>query len=461
MSASEETARKRSVASLLVVAGVLLTAAWGLADPAAAQSVRQAFAPVADAHVNHALPKLNFGGRTRLRADAAPLVRSYVRFDVRGLNGRVAAAWLHFTTLAASPRGVRVHPVYNTTWRERRITFANSPSLKTPIARSRPFRAGRRISLNVTERIEGNGRVTFALTTRSFSSVPVASREAPRLIEPRLVVKTVVPQLPAGADPVLVGAGDIAGCERRADDRTAALLDWIPGVVYTLGDNVYPDGSERDFTECYDTSWGRHRSRTRPSVGNHEYVIPGAAGYFGYFGELAGDPAGGYYSYDLGAWHVVVLNSNCSEVACEAGSAQEQWLRADLAAHPAACTVAYMHHPRFSSNGGGNPTVAAFWDALYEHGADLVLAGHRHNYERFAAQTPDGDPDSATGVRQFIAGTGGRSHADGALPIANSEVYDATTFGVLKLTLHAASYDWQFVPLPGSTFTDAGSGLCH
>jgi hypothetical protein len=442
-------------AVVLVLAGVY-------AEAAAAQRATQRFAPTADAFVNRAYPNRNFGDRDRLRTDAAPLVRAYVRFDVRGLNGRVDRAWLRFTTLTRSANGFRLHPVYSTSWGERRITYQNAPPVTTAIARTGPFRAGKRISLNVTKRVRGNGSFAFALSTASPSSIPVASRESPAIIEPRLVVKTIVPALPEGSDPVFVGAGDIAACGRRADEATAALLDWIPGLVFTVGDNVYPDGTAGQFRRCYDTSWGRHKARTRPTVGNHEYQTPGAAGYYGYFGALAGDPATGYYSYDLGAWHVVALNTNCAAVGgCEAGSAQEQWLRADLAAHPAACTLAYAHHPRFTSDGPGNRVLIPFWEALYEHGADLFLAGHKHHYERVAPLTPTGEPDAVNGIREFIIGTGGKSHNEILAPSPNTEAVDDATFGVLKLTLHPSSYDWEFVPVAGKTFTDSGSADCH
>jgi acid phosphatase type 7 len=442
--------------------GVVLVLAGVYAEVAAAQRATQRFAPNADAFVNRVFPNRNFGGGERLRTDAAPLVRAYVLFDVRGLNGRVDRAWLRFTTLRRSSHGFRLHPVSNTTWRERRITYANAPTVQTQIARSGPFGAGKRISLNVTRRVRGNGTVAFALTTRSPSSIPLASRESPTIIEPKLVVRTVVPELPAGSDPVLVGAGDIATCYRKTDEATAALLDWIPGLVFTVGDNVYPEGTADQFRRCYDTSWGRHKARTRPTVGNHEYLTPGAAGYFGYFGASAGDPASGYYSYDMGAWHVIALNSNCAAVGgCERGSPQEQWLRADLAAHPAACTLAYAHHPRFTSGGQGNLTLVPFWDALYEHGADVFLAGHKHHYERFAPLTPTGEPDALNGIREFIIGTGGKSHNDILEPSPNTEAVEDATFGVLKLTLHPSSYDWQFVPVAGATFTDSGSADCH
>lgn len=267
------------------------------------------------------------------------------------------------------------------------------------------------------------------------------------------------------ADPVIVAAGDIAGCATTGDEATAALLDDIPGTVATLGDNAYSRGTPEEFRKCYARSWGRHRARTRPSAGNHDYGTRGAEGYFRYFGRAAGDPRRGYYSYDLGAWHVIVLNSNsdCVAIDCAAGSAQERWLRADLAAHPNVCTLAYWHHPRFSSalNHGSDSTMTPFWNALYEYGADVVLNGHDHVYERFAPQTPAGIADSVRGIRQFTVGTGGRSHYSFIDLQTNSEAHDGTTFGVLKLTLHAHSYDWEFVPVEGGRFRDSGSGKCH
>ncbi|MCZ7570519.1 MAG: metallophosphoesterase [Ardenticatenaceae bacterium] len=263
---------------------------------------------------------------------------------------------------------------------------------------------------------------------------------------------------------MLIGAGDIAGCSSTGDEATAALLDQIPGTVFTTGDNVYSSGTAKQFANCYDPSWGRHRARTRPAPGNHDYGTAGAAGYFDYFGPLAGEPDKGYYSYDLGAWHIVVLNSNCSAIGgCAAGSPQEQWLRADLAAHPAACTLAYWHHPLFSSGLHGNsPSMQAIWEALYAYAADVVLNGHDHDYERFAPQDPNGVADPAHGIREFVVGSGGKSHYPFlGLPIANSEVRNDNTFGVLKLTLHPASYTWEFVPEAGQTFTDAGSEPCR
>jgi hypothetical protein len=265
---------------------------------------------------------------------------------------------------------------------------------------------------------------------------------------------------------VLVGAGDIASCDDLAGARaTAKLLDNIPGTVFAVGDLAYPDGSDEQFANCYGPTWGRFKDRTRPAPGNHEYHIDGASGYVRYFGAAAGDPKKGYYSYDLGEWHIIVLNSECANVGgCGAGSAQELWLRQDLKAHPAACTLAYWHKPLFSSGAahGDAPEVKPLWDALYAANADVVIGGHDHHYERFAPQDPSGNSDPLRGIREFIVGTGGKnSHRILASPERNSQVRQADTFGVLKLTLHATSYDWEFVPEAGKIFTDSGSGTCH
>jgi hypothetical protein len=260
--------------------------------------------------------------------------------------------------------------------------------------------------------------------------------------------------------PILAGAGDIATCSSSADEATATLLDTIQGTVFTAGDNVYPDGTAADFANCYDPSWGRHKARTRPAVGDHEYHVAGATPYFDYFGPAAGVPAKGYYSYNLGAWHVIVLNSNCMEVDCRAGSAQEQWLRADLAAHPTTCAIAISHHPRFSSGRHGSSLKQhPLWQALYEAGVDVVISGHDHNYERFARQNADGLADSK-GIRAFVVGTGGAGLRPMGTPIANSVVRNSSTHGVLKMTLYPTSYDWEFVPVSGGTFRDHGTSSC-
>src|SRR5207247_8038172 len=271
------------------------------------------------------------------------------------------------------------------------------------------------------------------------------------------------------SDPVFVGAGDISSCTTSGDEATATLLDGIAGTVYTLGDNTYPNGAASEFTNCYDPTWGRHKARTKPANGNHDYTTAGAPGYYGYFGDVAtGNPPGctsackGYYSYDLGTWHIIVLNTECAQAGvggCEAGSPQEQWLRADLAAHQSSNVLAYWHKPRFSV-GGSNSFTQPFWQALFDYSADVVLSGHVHDYERFAPQNPTGTLDVSYGIREFIVGTGGFSHFGGSA-ILNLQVQNQDTFGVLKLTLHPSGYSWQFIPEAGKTFTDSGCGSVH
>ena len=263
---------------------------------------------------------------------------------------------------------------------------------------------------------------------------------------------------------VLVGAGDIADCrDLSGAEVTAKLLEEIPGTVMAVGDLAYPDGSKANFA-CYEATWGRVKLRTRPAVGNHEFHASGATPYFDYFGAAAGDPKYGYYSYDLGSWHIVVLNSECASIGgCNAGSRQERWLRADLAAHPAACTLAYWHKPLFSSGSahGNDYEMKAFWQALYDAHADIVLGGHDHDYERFAPQDPEGRSDAARGIREFVIGTGGKNHRPILLPKPNSESRNADAFGVLKLTLRERAYDWEFIAESGKQFKDSGTAKCH
>jgi len=263
---------------------------------------------------------------------------------------------------------------------------------------------------------------------------------------------------------VLVGAGDIADCrDLRGAEATAKLLEQVPGTVMAVGDLAYPDGSKENF-KCYDKTWGRVKSRTRPAPGNHEFHAAGAKPYFEYFGTAAGEKRKGYYSYELGAWHIVVLNSECADVGgCKAGSRQEKWLRADLAAHPTACTLAYWHKPLFSSGSahGNDGSVKALWQALYDANAEVAVTGHDHDYERFAPQNADGAADPERGIREFVVGTGGKNQRPFGAIDANSEARNANAFGVLKLTLRPDGYDWQFIPEAGNTFVDSGSAKCH
>ena len=292
------------------------------------------------------------------------------------------------------------------------------------------------------------------------------------LLASMVAVLTAKPGEGQTAAVTLVGAGDITSCTSTGDTATARLLANIPGTVLAMGDNAYGEGSAAQFRNCYDPNWGRFKARTKPIVGNHEYRTPDASGYFGYFGAAAGEPGKGYYSYDRGAWHIVALNSECNYWAtgfkdgpswC---SSQRQadmiaWLKADLAANPTACTLAYFHQPRFSSGYGGNALeTQPIWDALYAARADVVLSGHDHIYERLARQNPNGALDTSRGIRQFTVGTGGVEHGGIGTIKANSQVRNTTAYGVLKLTLNSTSYSWKFVPEAGKTFTDSGTTNC-
>jgi calcineurin-like phosphoesterase family protein len=312
------------------------------------------------------------------------------------------------------------------------------------------------------------------------------------LLAPLAVVVAIVwtagagPAQSVASAPVIAAAGDIAcdpddlsfnagfgtpdACRQRY--TSDLLVDRGLAGVLALGDIQYENGQVAKYPLSYDLSWGRLKSITHPAVGNHEYQTFAAAGYFDYFNGLgvqigaAGDRYGkGYYSFDIGDWHLVALNSNCNDVlgGCGEGSPQERWLRQDLADHPTTCTLAFWHHPLFSSgpHGRGIDSTRPLFRALYYHGADLVLTGHDHDYERFAPQNPDGGLDRSRGIREFIVGTGGRNLYQQAAPIANSEVRNDASFGVLELTLKPKSYDWRFVPAAGSSFTDAGSEPCE
>ena len=238
------------------------------------------------------------------------------------------------------------------------------------------------------------------------------------------------------------------------------LLDNIPGTVFSAGDHAYPHGTAQQFSECYGRNWGRHKQRTRPALGNHDYETDQAGPYFKYFGANAGPAGRGYYSYDIGAWHIVSLNSVANSVSW--GKSQEEWLTRDLAASSSACKLAYWHHPYTSSGKthGNGPHMRRLFTILYQFGADVVVSGHDHIYERFAPQDPDAKAN-ALGIRQFIAGTGGEALYQIGIVKPNSEVRNATTHGVLKFSLDAASYEWEFIPIAGQTFRDRGSAKCH
>jgi acid phosphatase type 7 len=261
-----------------------------------------------------------------------------------------------------------------------------------------------------------------------------------------------------GLTGALVGAGDIGVCNASGGaEATARLLDRIPGTVFTAGDNAYMGGRMEEFRNCFDPTWGRQRVRTRPVPGNHEYENGGGA-YFSYFGASAGVSGLGYYSFAEGPWRVITLNS---EVPSGADSAQMAWLRGELSGKPTACTAVIWHRPLFSSGrNGNNPDMRDVWRTLYEFNVDLVINGHDHTYERFAPQDPDGRPDSARGIREFIVGTGGAPLYEFPVTRPNSEVR-AAVWGVALFSLNDRGYQWQFMPVDGVSFQDSGSASCH
>jgi hypothetical protein len=428
------------------------------------------FKPTADAFVNSSSPGTNYGTSSQIRADASPTVQSYLRFTVADVSTAVTRATLRLHALSNLSGGLKVRSATGG-WTESAVTYANAPgaSATATDAVAAPISANTWISLDVTPLVAGNGTVEIAVTSDNSTAVGLASREA--TLAPELVVETAdsgsspdppapspePPAPPTTGDPVIAGAGDISPQSQsttNGDYKTAQLLDSIdPTAVLTFGDNQYEQGTLSQFNSSYAPDWGRHRAKTYPSAGNHEYLTAGAAGYFDYFGARAGDRSKGYYAYDLGTWRLYALNSNCSQVGgCGAGSPQEAWLRNDLVANPRQCVLAYWHHPRYSSGQHGSyASMEPIWATLAGAKADVVLSGHDHSYERFAPER---------GVRQFVVGTGGKNHYPIGTPLTGSQVRNDTTFGVLKMVLHADSYDWEFVPESGKSFTDAGTTAC-
>jgi hypothetical protein len=314
--------------------------------------------------------------------------------------------------------------------------------------------AGLAIGVGVGGRTTGGGRP--AMTPSIAGSV-----------SPRSPIASATPS-PSGdvaPDPVLVGAGDIASCDTDDDEATARLIDGIAGTVFTAGDNAYEDGTLEQFRDCYGPTWGRFLGRTRAAVGNHDWQTKDAAGYRAYFGAAATGAEGRtWYSYELGTWHVIVLDSDCADVGgCGPDSEQGRWLAADLATSSARCTLTIWHHPRFSSGSehGDDARVAPFWDRLYAAGVDVVVNGHDHDYERFGPQNPAGQEDRERGIREFVVGTGGvgfRPFARTARP--NSELRIAGYPGVIRFVLHKAGYDWTWLPT-AADFSDTGTASCH
>ncbi|MDI1460617.1 DNRLRE domain-containing protein [Catellatospora sp. KI3] len=450
----------------LIVAAVTIVLTASANTAAAAVTT---FTPVADTYVQSDTATTNYGTATELDVDSSPTRRLFLRFTVSGVSGTVTTAKLrlrHSSSNSGSDNGGTFKAMSNTTWSETGTTWNNQPALDgATLGTLGSVSANSWYEVDVTALVTGNGTFSIGASSTSSDGAYWDSRES-GADSPQLVVTTgTTPSptpsasAPAAADPVLVGVGDIA-TTGSGDTATAALLDGISGTVFTTGDNVYDSGTAAEFSSLYDPTWGRHKARTRPAPGNHDYNTSGATGYYNYFGSVAGPSGRGYYSYDLGNWHIVSLNSN---ISMSAGSAQETWLRGDLAASTKACTLAYWHHPLFTSGANHAPSTSTrpLYQALYDYNAEVVVFGHNHQYERFAPMNPSGTLDNARGLRPFVAGMGGASLYSFGTIQPNSVARNNNTFGVLKFTLHASSYDWQFVPQSGKTYNDSGTGSCH
>ena len=504
----------RATGLLALAAAAILggAAAFSGASTFAASSVN--VAPAADSYVDSTATTANFGTATQFRVDGSPVVRSYLRFDLSALSGSVTKATLQIYANSASSAGYSAYKTSGASWAETSITFGNAPALGAGIGASGAFVAASWTSVDVTAAVATGIPVEFALVDGNATAISLASRES---ANPPVLVLTLggaatptptanasqtptpsgtpvetppatptplatpsptampsatpttpvaTPTPPAGGSPVLIGAGDICVTSViKNAQATAALITARPNdIVFTLGDNSNESGTAAQYANCYATTWGAFLNRTRATVGNHDYMTSGAAPYYSYFGAAAGPAGKGYYSYSLANnWHVIVLNAMCSSVGgCGVGSAQETFLRNDLAANAAKHVIAMWHIPSFSSGGthGNNSNYAAWWQDLYAAHADLVLDGHDHDYERFALQSPSAQAD-LNGIREFVVGTGGAGQRPMGTIRANSQVRSTGTFGVLELTLGAHSYSWQFIPVAGQTFTDSGMQATH
>lgn len=400
--------------------------------------------------------------------DGPDTLRSLVRFQVEGIpDGQtVVDAVLRFTVIDAS-HGGGVLSLVDGPWDEASTTWANAPAIGLAVTPLPIGMEGLEVDLDVTRAVTGNGTVDFYLSSESDDDYEIASRESG---SGAVLLLTVAPdgsQLARDRGTVLVGAGDIAGCDSDGDEATAVVIDRVIAdaeetVVYTTGDNAYNDGSTANFSQCYEPSWGRFKDFTRPAAGAREYRTSGAGPHFSYFGDAAGTPGEGWYSYDLAGWHIIVLNANCEEIGgCGLDSIQGAWLQEDLAANDVSCTLAYWHDPVFSSKeAGGNPDLGVFYDLLNEADVEVVINGDDHYYERFTPQDSSGE-DLDEGLRQFTVGTGGHSLAEFGPPASNSVVRYNEGFGVLVIELLTGGYEWEYITVDGAIFNDRGTDECH
>ena len=424
------------------------------------------FVADADARVRQSNPNTNYGDDTTLHADdsAGSRIESFMRFNVTGVTRSIQSARLRvYVTENGTQDGPAVYATSND-WEESDITWRNRPErIGTVVDNKARLSPNNWVEYDATFLVTGVGTFNFVLIADSSDGVVFSSREGDQ--PPQLVLtlgndsntSTAIPTATATGssdDIVLVGAGDISECDNDNDELTAQLLDSIPGTVFTTGDNAYDNGTIDEYNTCYGPTWGRHKDRTKPVPGNHEYNTEGAAGYFQYFNNIPS-----YYAYTLGSWRIYALNS---EIDISENSPQVTWLQTDLAANPNQCVLAYWHQPRWTSGSrhGSDDDLQTLWQIFYEAGAELIINGHEHHYERFAEMNVQGAAVSP-GLREIVVGTGGNNLYDFDSPLPASEVRNDTSYGVLKVTLRAGGYDWQFIPIAGSTFTDSGSSNCH
>ncbi len=462
------------------------------------------FTPTEDTWVSDSGPIRNAGQAGKLEVDANPHKLAYLRFEVEGLTSPVTSAHVRLFVLDRSASGGSIATIGDEEWSSESMTYDSRPTSVGALLDHRDrVDAGNWYEFDVTPAVAGNGTLSFVIATDNNDGVDFASLESNT--PPELIVRvstgtsgqsTPQPETSTGAVPAptatsavgpdsilgeesvtIMAAGDIA-CEPtnsdfrlgigtdsacRANSTADIVIQHNPDAVLVPGDLQYAEGELSNFMSSYNPSWGQFKDKTYPVPGNHEYRTSDAAGYFDYFGEQAGEEGKGYYSVQMGNWQVIALNSNCAYIAgCEPGSPQYEWLRQTLETGTGSCEIALLHHPRWSSGRhGNNDAVGPLYELLYEYGVEVAIAGHDHDYERFAPQDPSGRRDDTRGIRDFIVGTGGRNLYRFGSVAPNSEVRENKTFGVLKMELNDGSYEWEFVPEAGKTFSDVGSGSCH
>ncbi len=466
-----------SIGLIVPASGVILVdalAAVGSPGQGAEASRNQQADPVvfvstADSFVLKDQPSANNGSFNEMQVDMVPHAEAYLRFDVNGLVDPVESATLRLWARDDTDMAPTVWMSRNTTWSESELTWNTRPALEAVVSVGvDPIKAESWWEVDVSGLVRGNGTYTIALVANSGDGVEFNSREAGG-DQPQLLIQPgeytppgefVPPVAASDETPVLLAAGDIATCNFTEDELTARILDRNDGTVAALGDNVQGDGAPEEYEDCYEPTWGRHKDRTMPVPGNHDYETEGAEPYYEYWGDLAGEAGDGWYTYEIGEWQIFALNSNLDQVDHDK---QYDWLREELDASTAACTLAYWHHPRFSSSvrHGNNDWIEPFWDMLYENGAEIVLNGHDHVYERFAPQDPDQEGDPEFGIRQFTVATGGAPQRDFAATQPNSQVRMTGVHGVLRLELQPDGYRWEFLSVDGQVFSDTGAGECH